>query len=74
MTYKEVRHMDKTFAETLKATRTEAGWSRPKMVERIGIPLRTIEDWEGKKSTPPEYVQRLVLDRLLLEIEKDKAQ
>lgn len=62
-----------TFAEKLKTIRTEADWKRPKMVERVGVPLRTIEDWEAGKSTPPEYVQRLVLDRLLLEIEKDKA-
>lgn len=62
-----------TFAEKLKTIRTGADWKRPKMVERVGVPLRTIEDWEAGKSTPPEYVQRLVLDRLLLEIEKDKA-
>lgn len=64
--------MSQTFAEELRAIRTGAGWSRPKMVERVGVPLRTIEDWESDKRTPPEYVQRLVLDRLLLEIEKDK--
>lgn len=63
--------MSKTYAETLREIRTGAGWSRPKMVERIGVPLRTIEDWEAGKSTPPEYVQRLVLDRLMLEIERD---
>lgn len=65
--------MDKTFAEELRATRTNAGWSRPKMVERVGVPLRTIEDWESGKRIPPEYVQRLVLDRLILEIEKDST-
>lgn len=65
--------MNQTFAEELRTIRTEAGWSRPKMVERVGVPLRTIEDWEGGKRTPPEYVQRLVIDRLLLEIEKDKV-
>lgn len=63
-----------TFAEKLKAVRTEAGWSRPKMVERVGVPLRTIEDWESAKRTPPDYVQNLVLDRLKLEIEKEKGQ
>lgn len=64
--------MTQTFAEKLRTLRTEAGWKRPKMVERTGIPLRTIEDWESGKRVPPEYVQNLVLDRLLLEIEKDK--
>lgn len=60
-----------TFAEKLRRIRTEAGWKRPKMVERVGVPVRTIEDWEAGKMTPPEYVQKLVIDRLLLEIERD---
>ena len=42
------------------------------MVERVGVPLRTIEEWESTRRTPPEYVQKLVIDRLILEIEKDK--
>ena len=61
------------YAEKLRTMRTEAKWSRPKMVERVGVPLHTIEDWEAGKMTPPEYVQKLVLDRLQLEIEKDKT-
>ena len=65
--------MEKTFAEKLHTMRTEAGWSRPKMVERVGVPLRTIEGWEAGIRVPPEYVQKLVLDRLQLEIEKDNA-
>ena len=63
---------NQTFAEELRKMRTKAGWSRPKMVDRVGVPLRTIEDWESEKRTPPEYVQHLVLDRLQLEIENDK--
>lgn len=64
--------MNQSFAEKLHTIRTEAGWSRPKMVERVGVPLRTIEEWESTRRTPPEYVQKLVIDRLILEIEKDK--
>lgn len=60
------------FAEKLQAMRTGAGWTRPKTVERVGVPLRTLEEWEAGRRTPPEYVQHLVLDRLALEIEKDK--
>lgn len=65
--------MSQTYAEKLRQIRTDAKWSRQKMVERVGVPLRTIEDWEAGKMTPPDYVQRLVMDRLRLEIEKDKA-
>ena len=64
---------DVSFAEQLQQIRKSAGWSRPKVVERVGIPLRTLEDWETQKRTPPDYIQHLVLDRLLLEIEKDNA-
>ena len=64
--------MSQTYAEKLREVRTSAGWSRPKMVERVGVPLRTIEDWEAGKMTPPDYVQKLVLDRLRLEIEIDE--
>ena len=64
--------MNQSFAEKLHNIRTMAGWSRPKMVERVGVPLRTIEEWEGARRTPPEYVQKLVIDRLILEIERDQ--
>lgn len=63
--------MTQTFAERLKELRTTAGWSRAKVLDRIGVPTRTQEDWESQKRTPPDYVQRLVIDRLMLEIEKD---
>ena len=26
----------------------------------IGIPLRTIEDWEAGRRRPPEYISRLI--------------
>ena len=60
------------FAEKLKNLRVESGWTRPKVVDRVGVPLRTLEDWEAGKRTPPNYVQRLVLDRLALEIKKEQ--
>ena len=60
---------DKTFADQLRELRTALGWSRDKMHDRIGVPKRTIEDWEACRRTPPEYVQNLVLDRLQLEID-----
>lgn len=55
---------NETFANQLRTMRTRAGWSRAKMHDQMGVPQRTIEDWEAGKRTPPEYVQRLVLDRL----------
>ena len=48
----------------LKQARHAAGLSQRKMAEALGIPCRTIEDWEAGKSTPPDYVKRYVLEDL----------
>lgn len=53
-----------TFAEKLKAARKTAGLSQQAMADRTLIPRRTIQDWEGGRMTPPEYVQRFVLNEL----------
>lgn len=53
-----------TFAEKLKAARGATGLSQQSMADLMEIPKRTIEDWERSKSTPPPYVQRLVLNEL----------
>ena len=34
--------------------------SRRKFSEHTGIPLRTLEDWEAARRTPPEYIPRLI--------------
>lgn len=48
----------KSAAERIRAARD--GMSRAKFSEKYGIPLRTIEDWEAGKRTPPEYVIELI--------------
>lgn len=53
-----------TFAEKLKAARTAVELTQQGMADLMEIPKRTIEDWERSKSTPPPYVQRLVLNEL----------
>ena len=40
--------------------RKETGLSRKAFSDHFGIPLRTIEDWEAGKRTPPEYIPRLI--------------
>ena len=53
-----------TFSEKLKQARKAAGLSQKGMAERMLIPKRTIEKWEIGERTPPEYVQRFVLNEL----------
>lgn len=52
------------FAQRLKEARTVAGLSQQKMADQMLIPRRTIQDWEREERTPPEYVQRFVLNEL----------
>lgn len=56
--------MDKTFAEKLKEARKAAGLSQQSMADKMLIPKRTIQDWEGELRTPPSYVQRFVINEL----------
>lgn len=52
------------FAQKLKEARAAAGLAQQGMADRTLIPLRTIQDWEAGKRTPPPYVQRFVLNEL----------
>ncbi|MCI8424884.1 MAG: helix-turn-helix domain-containing protein [Adlercreutzia sp.] len=41
---------------TLVEMRREAGMSQREFAEHYGIPVRTLQQWEQGKSTPPSYV------------------
>ena len=47
-------------AEVLKELRTITGYNQREMAESLGMPLRTWEDWEAGRRTPPEYIPRLL--------------
>lgn len=49
---------------TIKESRTTAGLTQRQMADMFDIPLRTIENWEGGKSTPPPYVEKLIVEKL----------
>lgn len=53
-----------TFAEKLREARTAAKLTQQGMADRMQIPKRTIQDWEGGQRTPPPYVQRFVFNEL----------
>lgn len=40
--------------------RKEAGMKRPEFSKKYGIPVRTLEDWDAGKNTPPDYVINLL--------------
>lgn len=45
---------------TIKELRTAAGMTQQAFADYFGIPKRSIENWEGSKSEPPEYLVKLI--------------
>ena len=52
--------IDLELAEKIRKIREQTGLSRKDFSIHIGIPLRTIEDWEAGRRRPPEYIPRLI--------------
>lgn len=56
----------------IKEARTKAGLTQKEVSDLLGIPLRTIENWESGQRKCPDYVERLVIDKLI-ELGKEKG-
>ena len=54
-------------AKIIKDLRESIKLSRKEFSEHIGIPVRTLEDWEAGRRTPPEYIPRLISYQLKYE-------
>lgn len=48
----------------IKQLREETGMTRKEFSEYTQIPVRTLEDWEAGRRTPPEYIPRLLAYQL----------
>ena len=48
----------------IKEARKKAGMTQKEMAEFFGMPKRNIENWEGGKNNPPDWVERLIIDKL----------
>ena len=76
-THCEVESMDS--AIIIKQLRESIGLTRKEFSEHVGIPVRTLEDWEAGRRTPPEYIPKLIsyqlkyeeLQRIVSEQKKD---
>ena len=51
-------------ANTIKELREKTGMTRKEFSNHTGIPVRTLEDWEAGRRTPPEYIPRLIAYQL----------
>lgn len=47
-------------AKKIKELRDSVGLTRKEFSEHVDIPVRTLEDWEAGRRTPPEYIPRLI--------------
>ena len=54
-------------AKSIKELRESIGMSRKEFSEHTDIPVRTLEDWEAGRRTPPEYIPRLIAYQLKYE-------
>ena len=50
----------KTPQEQIRYIRESTGLSRIDFCKKYGIPLRTMEEWESGRRTPPEYIPRML--------------
>lgn len=58
---------------TIKEARQAAGLSQQGVTDALGIPRRTLQDWETGKRTPPGWAEALVIEKLE-KIAQDKSQ
>ncbi len=60
----------------LKELRKMKGMNRREFSEYMGIPLRTIEEWEAGRRKMPDYVLRLISYRVKVEnvLEENKIE
>ena len=61
----EENEMD--IAKVIKELREGVNMNRKEFSEHTGIPVRTLEDWEAGRRTPPEYIPRLIAYQLKFE-------
>ena len=56
-----------TIVKKIRELRESVGENRTEFPKHTGIPVRTIEDWESGRRTPPEYIPRLLAYQLKYE-------
>ena len=48
----------------IKEAREARGWSRSELARRLEAPLRTLEDWEAGRRTPPEWIEKIIVEKI----------
>lgn len=50
---------------TIQEARQEAGLTQKQVFELIGVPVRTLQNWEAGIRVCPLYVEKLIVEKLL---------
>lgn len=50
---------------TIKEARKSAGLTQQAITDKIGIPRRTLQDWEAGRRSCPEWCERLIVEKIL---------
>lgn len=50
---------------TIREAREEAGFTQKQVQELIGVPIRTLQNWENGVRVCPPYVENLLIEKLL---------
>lgn len=51
--------------ETVKEARKAKGWTQAQLSAALGIPRRTIENWDSGSRAPTDWCKRLVIDNIV---------
>ena len=58
--------------ERIRSIREKTGLNRREFSDKYGIPVRTLEEWEAGRRTPPEYVVMLLSYVVEFQLIKEK--
>lgn len=50
---------------TIKEARTKVGFTQKQVQELIGVPIRTLQNWESEVRKCPDYIERLIVEKIL---------
>ena len=49
---------------SIKYARKKAGLNMKKLADLLGAPYRTVQDWNAGRRMPPDWVQRLIIEKI----------
>ena len=50
---------------TIKEARMSVGLTQQAITDKLGIPKRTLQDWEGGRRSCPPWCERLIVEKIL---------